>query len=85
MEQEKKLAASSDYLTYADASQVLNVKVNTLYAWVSRRVIPFVRLGPRVVRFRRQDIDEWVNERSVQPVQASDAVTGRTHGMSAPR
>ena len=54
-------------LNYADASQLLNVKVGTLYAWVSRRVIPFVRLSPRVVRFRREEIEAWMGERSVHP------------------
>jgi excisionase family DNA binding protein len=54
-------------LNYGQASQLLNVKVNTLYAWVSRKAIPFVRLSPRVVRFRRAEIDRWMSERSVRP------------------
>ena len=57
------------YLTYAEASSLLGVKRGTLYSWVSRRAIPFVRLSPRMIRFRRTDLDEWLNSRSVRPEQ----------------
>lgn len=57
------------YLTYAEASELIGVKIGTLYAWVSRRMIPFVRLSPRVVRFRRADIDAWLQERSIPASQ----------------
>ena len=65
-----KLEVAAAILNYAETAQLLGVKVNTLYAWVSRRVIPFVRLSPRVVRFRREEIEAWMVERSVQPVSS---------------
>ena len=58
------------FLSYAEASSLLAVKTGTLYSWVSRRMIPFVRLSPRVVRFRRTDLEEWLSSKSVQPEQA---------------
>lgn len=60
----------SPFMSYAEATQLLGVKTGTLYSWVSRRVIPFVRLSPRVVRFRREDLDRWLAERSVQPASS---------------
>lgn len=57
----------ADYLTYEQTSALLSVKKNTLYAWVSRKVIPFVRLSPRVVRFRRTDLEQWLRAQSVAP------------------
>ena len=62
-----RAALVATLLNYAETSQLLGVKTNTLYAWVSRRVIPFVRLSPRVVRFRPEDLEAWVNERNVLP------------------
>ncbi len=56
------------YLNYSQAAELLGVRTGTLYAWVSRRVIPFVRLSPRVVRFDREAIEKWLSERAVQPV-----------------
>ncbi len=63
----RKLALGAVYLNYAETSELLGVKCGTLYAWVSRRVIPFVRLSPRVVRFQREAIEKWIGERTVQP------------------
>ena len=59
---------NATYLTYSEASILLGVKKGTLYCWVSRREIPFVRIGRRTVRFRRTDLDEWLRSRSVVPV-----------------
>jgi excisionase family DNA binding protein len=67
----RKLALVTALLTYAEASAFLNVKVNTLYAWVSRGVIPYVRVGPRVVRFRRDDLDSWLERRRFAPDSGS--------------
>jgi len=66
-----KLAATPALLTYSETSQLLGVKVGTLYSWVSRRVIPFVRLSPRVVRFRRDEVATWLSERSFSPVSST--------------
>jgi excisionase family DNA binding protein len=57
---------SSTFMSYAEAAQFLGVKVGTLYSWTSRKVIPFARLSPRVVRFRRDDFDQWLMGRTVR-------------------
>lgn len=62
-----KKGENTEYMSYAEASELLGVKTGTLYAWVSRRVIPFVRLSPRVVRFHRRTIEKWLTDRAVQP------------------
>lgn len=41
----------------------------TLRQWVSRRRVPFVRCG-RLVRFRKCDLDEWLEKNRVPAVQA---------------
>lgn len=58
-----------DLLNYREAARVLGVQVGTVYAWVSRRQIPHVRLGPRLVRFRRTELESWIEERRVAPVE----------------
>lgn len=57
------------YLSYQEASRLLSVRTGTLYSWVSRKVIPYTRVGPRVVRFRRSDLEAWLNGRSVKPAE----------------
>ena len=50
----------------ADAARYLNCSEGTLRQWVSKRRIPFVRVG-RLVRFRREDLDRWMDDRLVLP------------------
>jgi excisionase family DNA binding protein len=56
-----------DLMTYEDTRKLLNVKVGTLYALVSQGKIPHVRLGRRLVRFDRAEIEAWLQQRAVSP------------------
>jgi excisionase family DNA binding protein len=54
-----------DLFTYAQAAKFLNVRLGTLYALVSRKEIPHVRLGKRLVRFTRSSLTSLVAARSI--------------------
>ncbi len=54
-----------ELITYAQASKLLNVKRGTLYALVSQKRIPHIRLGRRIVRFSPSALAELVAERTV--------------------
>ncbi len=56
-----------DLLTYEEAADLLGVKRGTLYAWVSEKRIPHVRLSARCVRFEKPALLEWVAKRRVRP------------------
>jgi len=56
-----------DLLTYAQASNHLNLKLGTLYALVAQNRVPHVRLGRRLVRFYRNDLDAWLKRHAVAP------------------
>ncbi|MBE7483591.1 MAG: helix-turn-helix domain-containing protein [Polyangiaceae bacterium] len=58
-----------DYITYEQAAQVLGLKVNTLYSMVATKRVPHVRLGPRLVRFSRKALAEWLCTHAVQPTE----------------
>jgi excisionase family DNA binding protein len=60
-----------DPLLVADqAAATLNVKPGTIYDWVSKGILPCVRIlaGKRrpVIRFRRSDIDEFIRTRTIR-------------------
>jgi excisionase family DNA binding protein len=55
----------ADVLDYGGASRLLGIGVSTLYAMVCRRTVPFYRLGPRLVRFSRKRLVEWMEARAV--------------------
>ena len=57
--------ARKGLLTPAEVCAVLNVKVSTVYAWVSTAHIPYVRLG-RLIRFDLKDVIAWVEKQKVK-------------------
>jgi len=52
-------------MTYTELAAVTGLKLGTLYAMVNRGDIPHLRLGRRLVRFRKYEIKAWLDERSV--------------------
>jgi excisionase family DNA binding protein len=50
-------------LTPAEAANILRVKLNTLYTWSYRRQIPLLKVG-KLLRFRRGDLESWLNAQS---------------------
>ena len=53
---------ADDMLTYKQAAAFLNISINTLYSLVHQRRVPHVRLGRRLVRFRRAALREWLTD-----------------------
>ena len=48
-----------------EAAAYLGCSVLTLRSWCSRRRVPFVRVGGRLVRFRHRDLEAWVEAQAV--------------------
>ena len=53
----------SDYMTYDQLSEFLQMPKGTLYALVHQKRIPHIRIGPRTVRFSKQAIEKWLEEK----------------------
>lgn len=51
--------------TLPDAAKYLQVAESTLYVWVSRKTIPYVKVG-RKTHFRKADLDKWVEKNAVK-------------------
>ena len=52
-----------EYLSYAEVSEMLGLSMNTLYSMVHRKLIPFLRISDRIVRFERGKIEAWLESR----------------------
>jgi excisionase family DNA binding protein len=65
-----------ELLTYSEAAKMLNLKLGTLYCLVAQSRVPHVRLGRRLVRFSRAELDEWLRQHRVEP--PADSVGPRT-------
>ena len=62
---------NTEMLDYREAATLLGIKVGTLYSLVSRRQVPFVRLGNRLIRFPRPTLEAWIEARLVAPKDGS--------------
>jgi predicted DNA-binding transcriptional regulator AlpA len=58
-------SAQADILTDAQCAQLLAVKSRTLRLWRRTRGLPHLRITNREIRYRRSDIDQWLNHRRV--------------------
>ena len=47
------------------AAAYIGCTPDTLRVWTSKRKVPFVKVG-RLTRFRRADLDAWLDARLVQ-------------------
>jgi excisionase family DNA binding protein len=64
------LSNPSDLLTRVQAAEYLGVKPQTLAAWacLGRYQLPFLRIGNRLVRYRKSDLDRWLAARTVNAI-----------------
>ena len=46
------------------AAKYLGCTPDTLRVWVSKRRVPFIKVG-RLTRFLKQDLDEWLEQNRV--------------------
>ncbi len=49
-----------------ETSEILGIKVSTLYAWIRKQRIPYVKVG-RLVKFDTDDIEKWITTQKVTP------------------
>jgi excisionase family DNA binding protein len=53
-------------LNAVEATKFLKISRSTLYRWTSKRKIPHIKAGGRVL-FRPSDLDQWLREKTVSP------------------
>ena len=49
-------------LTPKELSDLLQVKVSTIYSWTHMEFIPHIKVG-RLLRFKEEEIDKWMKAR----------------------
>lgn len=51
-----------EYLTIDELSLYLKVSKPTIYQWMARNAIPYIRINARVIRFIRHEVDAFMGE-----------------------
>jgi excisionase family DNA binding protein len=66
MNKQATLRGNREILTPDEAAEFLRVSRRTINHLIAAEAIPFVRIGNRVVRFRRQAVMKWLREENTQ-------------------
>ncbi len=73
-----------EYFNIAELSEYLGIKKSTLYAKITSGQIPYYKIG-RLVRFKKTEIDHWMEGLRQVPVdterKATDVVRGLTRNI----
>ena len=54
-------------LNNAQAAEFLQISENTLRVWVSRGKVPYTKIGKRLVRYRKGDLEDWIDGQTHHP------------------
>jgi len=60
-ENSKKPSEIDTLLTIDDVAAMLRVSPKTIYNWAYRNLIPRIKIGRGLLRFRRDDILLWID------------------------
>ncbi|GLI52204.1 hypothetical protein TSYNTROOL_22900 [Tepidanaerobacter syntrophicus] len=50
-----------NYISIEEAAEYLGVKASTIRTWIKTKGMPSHRVGSKLLKFKRSEIDEWVN------------------------
>jgi excisionase family DNA binding protein len=56
-----------ELISVQELSKMLNFAPRTIYRWVKDRRIPFVKMPGNDIRFDKQKIEAWIENRTVKP------------------
>lgn len=56
-------------LSIQEASEIIGLKVSTIYKYICCRRIPYIKIGQRVF-FSVEKLESWINDKSVDPIES---------------
>jgi len=48
-------------------AELYGISVKTIFGWTYRKMIPFKRIGPRIIRFDLDEIERWASQNTENP------------------
>jgi excisionase family DNA binding protein len=82
--QKKVQEVTNEYLlTIDELSEWLSIEKSTIYAWTSKKIIPHIKLGKKILRFRVNEILDWLSKKSVSPDTEVANQVEKQHKVSA--
>jgi len=55
-----------ELLTIEEVAKILKVNKRTLYYWIERGMIDYIKINRKTIRFRPKDIEEFLNSHTIK-------------------
>lgn len=52
-----------NYISIEEAADYLGVKTSTIRSWIKNKGMPHYRVGGKLLKFKRYEIDEWIKSK----------------------
>lgn len=72
VETKQPTEAKHELLSVSEVSREKGVHPNSVYGWIRSKQLPAVKVGPRLIRVRRSDLEEFLT-----PYEAEASVWAR--------
>ena len=53
--------SNDNYIGIEEAAEYLGVKASTIRNWIKNKNMPHYRLGGKLLKFKKSEIDDWAN------------------------
>ncbi len=61
--------AQKRFLSIIELAELLGIPKLTVYQWIHQKRIPCIKFGHRTVRFDREEIERWIEEKKSSPMR----------------
>jgi len=63
-----------ELLTPEEVARMLKVDKRTIYYWIERKAINYIRINKKVVRFRPTDVEEFLRKHTIKATDIDEVV-----------
>jgi excisionase family DNA binding protein len=74
--------AAGQLLTAREVAQVIGVSTETILRWTRRGDLPAIRLPGGAIRFREDDLEQWLSHRATVPATFRITIPATPGGTS---
>ncbi len=55
-----------NYINIDEVAAYLGVKPSTIRSWIKNKNMPYHRIGGKLLKFKRSEIDEWIKSKECE-------------------
>lgn len=68
------MPSEDKYMTVEEVAAYLGYEKQTIYNKVHTNAIPFPKIGPKTVRFKKAEVDAWIERKDKQKYKVEQAI-----------